>query len=110
MIIRPLLYFSLMLIAFTSLAVAQSRNELGLLLGGTLVPNQTITSVIANPATVKFTTGLTYQATFAHRLYDAHLAALYFELPFLGTPNADVRSDNPLVPTALASLFITPGL
>lgn len=110
MIIRRLLCFSLMFVAFTSFAMAQSRNELGLLLGGTLVPNQTINSAVANPASITFNKGLTYQATFAHRLYDAHLAALYFELPFLATPNADIHSDNPLVPTALASLFITPGL
>ena len=89
---------------------AQSKNELGFLLGATLVPDQTITTGAVVNNNIKFSKGTTYQATYARQLFNAGIAGLYFELPFLATPNSDLTSSNPSPPTALASLFVTPGL
>jgi|SRR5581483_329376 len=100
----------LVLISTATLAAAQSKNELGLLLGATLVPDQNLQPNIFSASNIKFSKGTTYQATYARRLFGAGIAGLQFEIPFLGVPNADIRSSNPLVPTALASLFVTPAL
>ena len=97
-------------LATVTVAAAQSKNELGLLLGATIVPDQNLQPNIFSASNIRFNKGTTYQATYARRLFGAGIAGLQFELPFLGVPNADVRSNNPLVPTALASLFITPAL
>ncbi|HZQ67449.1 MAG TPA: hypothetical protein VFA68_02925 [Terriglobales bacterium] len=92
------------------MASAESKNELGLLIGATVVPDQTINSSTVLNGKLKFSKGVTYQATYARRLLNAGIAGVDFELPFLGTPNADISSNDLNTPTALASLFITPAL
>lgn len=94
-----------------SVATAQSKNELGLLLGATIVPDQNVVSGLPfTDNTLKFSKGIAYQATYARRIFDAGIGGIDFELPFIGIPNADITSGNPNPPTALASLFITPGV
>lgn len=100
----------LIVVATAASAVAQSKNELGLLLGATIVPDQNLQPNIFSATNIKFSKGTSYQATYARRLFGAGLAGLQLEIPFIGVPNADIRSTNPSVPTALASLFITPAL
>jgi hypothetical protein len=109
MLRRSCLVSLLMVVSLSSFSNAQ-KNELGLLLGATVLPDQTITVGSFANNNLKFSKGLTYQATYARRLVDAKVAGLYFELPFMATPNADISSGNPNPPTALASLFITPGV
>jgi len=60
--------------------------------------------------TIKADTGFAYQVNFAARLYSVHLAALYVEVPFAGTPKTGVTSSNPFSPSDYSSFFITPGL
>src|SRR5438045_61371 len=100
----------LILVSTATLAAAQSKNELGLLLGATLVPDHNLQPNIFSATNIKFTKGTSYQATYARKLIGAGIAGLQFEIPFIGVPNSDIRSTNPQVPTALASLFITPAL
>jgi hypothetical protein len=100
----------LIVLAIGPSAFAQSKNELGLLIGATLVPDQNLQPNIFSASNIKFSKGTSYQATYARRLFGAGIAGLQFEIPFIGVPNSDVSSNNPLVPTALASLFITPAL
>lgn len=109
MIRRFSLICLLMVVALSSFSYAQ-KNELGLLLGATVLPDQTITVGSFTNNNLKFSKGLTYQATYARQIVDAKIAGLYFEVPFMATPNADIRSGNPNPPTALASLFVTPGV
>jgi hypothetical protein len=107
---KKVLILLLLTLATGVSAVAESKNELGLLIGATVVPDQNVTSTSILNGNIKFSKGVTYQATYARSLFNAGLAGLYFELPFVATPNADVRSNDLNIPTALASLFITPAL
>jgi opacity protein-like surface antigen len=65
---------------------------------------------LPSPGFIKFGTGFTYEISYAHRLVDAKLAALYFELPLAGTPTTDVKTTNALSPSTYSSIFFTPGL
>ena len=55
-------------------------------------------------------TSFAYEVNVAVRLYNAHLAALYVEVPFAGTPKTSLTSSNPFAPGDYSSFFITPGL
>jgi opacity protein-like surface antigen len=59
---------------------------------------------------IKAGTSFAYEVNVAVRLYNAHLAALYVEVPFAGTPKTTLTSSNPFSPSDYSSFFITPGL
>jgi hypothetical protein len=65
---------------------------------------------LPSPGFLKFGTGFTYEFNYAHRLFNAHLAALYVEVPLAGTPSTKVTTTNALSPNSYSSLFFTPGL
>ena len=90
-----------------STAAAQ-KNEIGLLIGGISPLDRDAKA--PNLGKVAIGVGLAYQVNFAHRLVNAKLAALYFEIPITGSPSTDVNSSNVLSPRSYSSLFITPGL
>lgn len=65
---------------------------------------------LPQPGFIKFGTGFTYQFNYSRRLVDAKIAALYFEVPFAGTPSTKVNTTNALSPRSYSSIFFTPGL
>src|SRR5437867_1601101 len=65
---------------------------------------------LPSPGFLKFGTGFTYELSYARRLIDAKLAALYFEVPLAGTPSTKVKTTNALSPGSYSSIFFTPGL
>lgn len=83
--------------------VAQNKNnEVGLLLGGSIVPTAT--------ANFNIHSGLAYQATYAHRFTGNRLVGWGFEVPFVALPSQDVQSPTPSAPRNYASIFVTPGI
>lgn len=93
------------LFLITDSAQAQ-RFELGLSVGALKSGDHTL----INSGTIKADTGFAYQLNFAARLYNVHLAALYVEVPFAGTPNTGLTSSISFSPTDYSSFFVTPGL
>ena len=83
--------------------MAQStNNEVGLLLGGSIVPTSTTGFNISS--------GLAFQATYAHRFTGNRPVGWGFEVPFVALPSQDVQSRSPNSPRNYASIFITPGI
>ncbi len=108
---RKTLLLVFMLMAAVA-ALAQDdlkKNELGLLLGVTFVPDRTVSTILPDPR-VDVGNALTFQATYARHLTGKGKAALYLEIPFVASPNADIRNSDPAAADAVAALFITPGL
>jgi hypothetical protein len=97
-----LLFFVMRLAAF-----AQSRNELGLLLGVEIIPDH---STVAPSAPITFGKSSSLQATYAHRAVGGEHAALFFEVPFVASPSHSVSSSVQGTPVSLATLYVTPGL
>ena len=81
------------------------KAELGLSIGA-LKSGDLNTSL----GSIKAGTSFAYEVNFAARLYNVHLAALYVEVPFAGTPKTGLTSSNPLSPSDYSSFFLTPGL
>lgn len=106
---RKLLYSLLCGLALLASASAQQdrKNEIGLLLGGTVTPNVGITG---QSEPVEIGAGLTFQATYARQLLRRPAAALYLEVPFLAVPLQNLSSSNGGVPANYDSLFVTPGV
>jgi hypothetical protein len=97
------------LLAWSSSHAEEShKNEVGLLLGGTVTPALSLAGQSGSGVDVG--TGLTFQATYARELLGGQRAALHFEVPFVALPLQDVSAPNGVVPANYASLFITPGL
>ncbi len=65
---------------------------------------------LPQPGFLRFGTGFTYELSYAQRLLDARLAALYFEIPLAGTPRTKVKTTNALSPNSYSSIFFTPGI
>lgn len=65
---------------------------------------------LPQPGFLRFSTGFTYEFSYVRRLIDARLAALYFEVPFAGTPRTTIKTTNALSPSSYSSVFFTPGL
>lgn len=65
---------------------------------------------LPRPGFLKFGTGFTYELSYARRLLDAKVAALYFEVPLAGTPRTKVTTTNALSPRSYSSIFFTPGV
>jgi opacity protein-like surface antigen len=65
---------------------------------------------LPQPGFLHFGTGFTYEISYGERLFDARLAALYFEIPLAGTPRTTVKTTNALSPDSYSSIFFTPGI
>ena len=99
---------ALVLTIFGASTASAQKNEIGLLIGGMSPLDRDAKA--PGLGKVAIGTGLAYQINFAHRLVNAKVAALYFEIPITGTPGTDINSSNVLSPRSYSSLFITPGL
>jgi opacity protein-like surface antigen len=65
---------------------------------------------LPQPGFLHFSTGFTYEFGYARRLLNARIAALYFEVPFAGTPQTTIKTTNALTPGSYSSIFFTPGI
>src|SRR5512132_1703691 len=100
------------LVAASLLLVGQSafaqKHEVAFTSGGLKIGQRGFD--LPQPGFLHFGTGFTYEFNFAERLLDARLAAIYFEVPFAGTPRTKVETTNALSPSTYSSIFFTPGM
>lgn len=98
------------LLAASPAAFAQdggaSKNELGLLLGGTTTPSLTI----AGGGSIRVGAGMTFQVTYARRLSETSELAWYLEFPAAAIPLQDLSAANGATPRNYDSFFVTPAL
>jgi hypothetical protein len=92
--------FALLVSFGALLPVWGQKNEVGLLLGRSVVPTST--------TNLNINSGLAYQATYAHRFIDNGIG-FGFEVPFVALPSQSVQSNSIFVPRNYAALFLTPG-
>ena len=83
-------------------AAAQSRFEVGLLLGSTRTTDE--------GTVLQFDRGTTYQATLAWPVWRSDTAELSVEVPFIASPAFTVVPPRASVPLEYASLYLTPGI
>lgn len=95
-----------MILAMASSAHAQ-KHEVAFTSGGLKIGERGFD--LPQPGFLEFGTGFTYEISYARRLLDARLAALYFEVPLAGTPRTKVKTTNVLAPNSYSSIFFTPG-
>ena len=83
-------------------APAQTRADLGLLLGSTKTSDE--------GGVLQFERGRTFQATFAWSVWRNDSVRVAVEVPFIATPDFDVATPGRALPKAYASLYLTPGV
>jgi hypothetical protein len=83
-------------------ARAQSRFDVGLLLGSTRATDA--------GTVLPFNRATTYQATFDVRVWTSGAVTLGIEVPFIASPSFEVNSNVVSLPKEYASLYLTPGL
>ena len=83
-------------------ASAQSRFDVGLLLGSTAATDE--------GTVLQFDRGTTYQATVAWPVWRTATANLSIEVPFIATPAFSVVTSGAALPLEYASLYLTPGI
>ena len=105
---KTVLTLAYIVLAVAACAQEARKNEVGLLLGGTVTPAIRIAG--QSDGHVDIGAGLTFQATYARELLSRQPASLYFELPFLAIPLQHISTSNGSVPANYDSLFVTPGL
>ncbi len=82
------------------------KNEIGLLLGGTVTPALTA----AAGGEIQVGSGLTFQLTYARAIKQTHLVGLYFEVPALAIPLQNITASGGDIPGNYDSFFVTPAL
>ena len=83
-------------------ASAQTRFDVGLLLGSTATSDE--------GTVLQFKRATTYQATFAWRVWRNQSVAVAVEVPFLASPTFEVVTPGRSLPKEYASLYLTPGV
>jgi len=83
-------------------ARAESRFDVGLLLGSTRTTNE--------GSVLTFDRGTTYQATFAWEVWRGDTAKVSVEVPFLASNAFTVLTPGASLPLEYASLYLTPGV
>ena len=83
-------------------ALAQTRYDVGLLLGSTKASDE--------GAVLQFDRATTYQASFGWRVWESGVVAVGVEVPFIASPKFAVASAGPSLPKEYASLYLTPGV
>jgi hypothetical protein len=83
-------------------ASAQSRFDVGLLLGSTRATDE--------GQVLRFDRGTTYQATFAWRVWQRGATQLSIEVPFIASPAFTVIPPSGSLPLEYASLYLTPAI
>ena len=81
---------------------AQSRVDVGLLLGSTRASDE--------GTVLQFDLATTYQATFAWRIWQNDAVRVAIEVPFLASPKFLVATAGRSLPKEYASLYLTPGV
>lgn len=105
---RCLFCASLSLLCLLGGTVQAQQNEIGLLVGRVEPSDRGLTSFI--PVDAALRGSVAYQISYANRLLDGGIAALYGEMVIVGAPNSKIRTTNLLIPDTYSSLFFTPGL
>lgn len=103
-----------LLLLLTSTFSQAQKNEFGFLLGSSISPDAKLVTPVLGiletlTANSRLHSGIAYQGVFAHRLVDAHLAALYLELPIVGTPSREVSVAAAKL-GSFSSIYFTPGV
>jgi len=83
-------------------ARSDDRVDVGLLLGSTRATDE--------GTTLQFGRALTYQATFAWRVWRNDRAEMSIEVPFLASPAFELTTAGNSLPKEYASLYLTPGV
>ncbi len=83
-------------------AWSEDRVDVGLLLGSTRATDE--------GAALQFGRALTYQATFAWRVWSDGRVGVSVEVPFLASPAFDVTTTGGALPKEYSSLYLTPGV
>ena len=94
-------------IVFSLAAVAQSetKNDLGLLLGGSFVTQRST----AGGEAINFGASVAFSADYARRITGGN-TLLSIEFPFVAEPSNSVSSRNPQSIVSLATIFVVPSL
>lgn len=92
----------LLLGAGSTPAIAQTRYDVGLLLGSTKASDE--------GSALQFDRATTYQATFAWRVWQNDAVRVAIEVPFLASPKFEVTTPGRSLPKEYASLYLTPGV
>ena len=100
--IRLLVLLSMAFVLWAVPASAQTRFDVGLLLGSTGTSDE--------GAALQFARATTYQATFAWRVWHNPSVGVAVEVPFIASPAFDVTTPGRTLPKEYASLYLTPGL
>lgn len=92
-------------LAFTlwsSVGLAQSRSDIGLLGGWT--------KASAEGSVLQFNFGTTYEASYARRIWTSDRLDVAIEVPFLATNSITIQTPGALLPREYAEFSLTPGI
>jgi hypothetical protein len=104
----------LLSVLFVSTLCAAQANEIGVLAGGMFTSDKTL-GAVPSPcpssgcaaSTVHTPTRISYEGIVAHRVLNAHIAAVHFELPIIGIPTRTLEVG--LSSQNFSTVFVTPG-
>jgi len=102
------LLFGFIIVLFSAGSAFGQKQELAGTIGALKPSDKTFD--LPTPGTLQFDAGFTYQINYARRFFNARLAALYVEFPFVGTPTTNINSANALSPRSYSTIFFAPGV
>ena len=97
--------FTLMVLSLAAVAQSETKNDLGLLLGGGSVPQRST----AGGEAINFGASIAFSADYARCIRSGN-TSISIEFPFVAEPSNSVRSINQQSIGSLATIFVVPSL
>ena len=91
-------------------AAAQQKNELTGIVGRTFISDQGVRGTNAGDTDLQFGNGFTFEVNYGRRLFGGPVAGLTLEVPFVYSPDEDLRFSLNLIPESYRSFFLTPSI
>ena len=111
---RPPLVVQIVGVTFCFLlpaAAQEKKNQLGFSIGAEFVPSNSLADGVGTGGTrdIQTSNSLALELTYGREVHRFQRADLWLDVPALVGPNHRITNGNPLLPTSVATFYVTPS-
>ncbi len=97
------------LLCATGSAQTEKKNLLGFVVGGELIPSNSLANPAATNRSIDYSSSLSLELNYGRRLFTLRHQAVWLDVPALVGPNHRITSSSASLPTSNATFYVTPS-